>query len=135
MTRSGGRRSPPTAAVTSAGVDHVRLSYHYLDTGDLDGYGSLLDEQAQVCRPDAPQGEGTAQIVRVHAGIAGPPARHELHRIIAAGDSVVVVGRYLRPPLDVEFADFFTLTDLGLLLGYQRFYFAAPADGGADSAG
>jgi hypothetical protein len=26
----------------------------------------------------------------------------------------------------VEFADFFTLTDEGLLLGYRRYYFAAP---------
>ncbi|WP_432828440.1 nuclear transport factor 2 family protein [Dactylosporangium sp. CA-092794] len=126
MIRSRGRRPPPSAAATSAGVDHVRLSYVYLDSGDLDGYGSLLDEQAQVRRPDTPQGQGRAQTLRVHAGIAGPPARHELHRVVADGESVVVFGRYVRPPLDVEFADIFTLTDLGLLLGYQRFYFVAP---------
>lgn len=127
MIMSGGRRPPPPGSpVTSAGVDHVRLSYVYLDAGDLDGYASLLDEQAHVRRPDAPPGKGRAQIVRVHAEIAEPPSRHELYRIIADGDSVVVFGRYVRPPLDVEFADIFTLTQLGLLLGYQRFYHVAP---------
>lgn len=127
MIRPDGSRSlPATTAATSAGIDHARLSYAYLDTGDLDGYGSLLDERAQVRRPDTPQGLGRAQMLRVHAGIAGPPARHELHRIVADGDSVAVFGRYVRPPLDLEFADIFTLTELGLLLGYQRFYFVAP---------
>ena len=126
MIRSGGRRPPPTTAATSAGVDHVRLSYVYLDAGDLDGYGSLLDEHAQVRRPDTPQSKGRAQIIRIHAAIAGPPTRHVLHRVVADGDSVVAFGRYVRPPLDVEFADIFMLTDVGLLLGYQRFYFVAP---------
>lgn len=35
-------RLTPSRVVTDSGVDHVRLAYHYLDTGDLDGYGSLL---------------------------------------------------------------------------------------------
>lgn len=128
MITSDGRRPPPPSGspVTSAGVDHVRLSYVYLDSGDLDGYASLLDDQALVRRPDTPTGRGRAQIIRMHADIAGPASRHELYRIIADGDNVVVFGRYVRPPLDVEFADIFTLSQLGLLLGYQRFYHVAP---------
>lgn len=35
-------RLTPSRVVTDSGVDHVRLAYHYLDAGDLDGYGSLL---------------------------------------------------------------------------------------------
>ncbi|MBX6724193.1 MAG: nuclear transport factor 2 family protein [Dactylosporangium sp.] len=112
--------------MTSAGIDHVLLSYVYLDAGDLDGYASLLDEQAQVKWPGTPTGRGRAQIVRMHAEVAERPSRHELYRIVADGDNVAVFGRYVRPPLDVEFADIFTLSHLGLLLGYQRFFHVAP---------
>jgi hypothetical protein len=132
MIGYGKRRSPPAAAITSIGVDHVRLSYDYLDAGDIDAYGSLLDDNVQVRRPDAVQSQGRVQVLRLHAEVTGPPGRHMLDLIIADEDSVVVLGHFIRPSapphelLDVEFVDVFTLSEVGLLLGYRRYYYVAP---------
>jgi hypothetical protein len=129
---NGRRRSSPAAGITSIGVDHVRLSYDYLDAGNIDAYGSLLDEDVQVRRPDAAQSRGRAQVQLLHAEVTGPPSRHLLDQIIADGDIIVVTGRFVRPSvppqelLDVEFVDVFTLSDFGLLLGYHRYYYVAP---------
>lgn len=122
----GSRGSPPSAAITAAGVDHIRLSYDYLDAGDMDGYGSLLDEYVHVKRPDAPAGRGRAEVLKLHADLAGPAHKHELFKIIAEGGSAAAMGRMSTGRFEVEFVDFFTLSDEGLLLGYRRFYFVAP---------
>ncbi len=140
MSSFDDRHPAPSTAITAAGLDHVRLSYLYLDSGDIDGYGSLLDEHAQVYRPDAPHGNGRAEILRLHTAIGGPSVRHHIYKIVADGDCVAVIGRSTQttpPTIDasgrceepsfVEFADFFTLSDDGMLLGYRRFYFAPPA--------
>jgi hypothetical protein len=126
-------RPSPGASVTAAGVNHVRLWYHYLDIGDFDAYGSLLDENAQVCHPDAPPGNGRAQVLERQAVQARSTAEHHIYKIIAADDAVAVMGRYTpsrsarrRDADHVEFADFFTLTDKGLLLTCRRYYFVAP---------
>ena len=126
-------RLRPSPAVTGAGIDHVRLFYHYLDSGDMDGCGSLLDEDARLCWPQAPIGHGRAEVVRLQKKLAGPPARHETRKLLASGDTVVVVGRFInadrgRPDkaVEVEFADFFTLTCEGMLLDHHRYYFVAP---------
>jgi len=120
-----------------AGVSHVQLSYHYLDTVDFDAYGSLLDEDAQVSRPDAPPSHGRAEVLRLQENMAWWYSRHHIHRIVAEGYTVAVTGvtdLCNGPPKPgrqqevrkVEFADFFTLTDEGMLLGYRRYYFAVP---------
>ncbi len=124
------------ASVTAAGVDHVRLWYHYLDARDFDAYGSLLDDNAQVHRPDAPPGYGRQQVMERQAELARSTAGPHIYKIVAAEDAVAVMGRYTPAPEsapgrdaadgDVEFADFFTLTDKGLLLTCRRYYFAAP---------
>jgi hypothetical protein len=117
----------PSTAATSAGVDHVRLAYQYLDESDFDAYGSLFDEHALVTRPDAPCSRGRAEILDLHA--SQEATRHTIFKIIAEADTVAAVGRLTRatrPPQTVDFADFFTLSNEGLLLGYRRFYFTAP---------
>jgi len=135
-TNDHGRDVPATSA-TVAGISHVQLSYHYLDTVDFDAYGSLLDEDAQVTRPDAPPGHGRAEVLRVQEEMAWRYSGHRIHRIVAQGFTVAVTGvtDLCDGPPDpdrqqevrkVEFADFFTLTDEGLLLGYRRYYFAVP---------
>jgi ketosteroid isomerase-like protein len=124
------RRRPPASA-TEAGLDHVRLSYLYRDDGDLDGFGSLLHEDVLVTRPDAPQRRGRAEVLRLHHEIADPAVRHHIYKIIADGDCVAVLGRLSAERgtgagAGVDFADFFTLSHEGMLLGYRRFYFASP---------
>ena len=128
--RRPARRGSP---VTAVGVDHVRLAYHYLDTGDIDAYGSLLDENALMCRPDGATCRGRSEILEMQATLAGPPVKHHIYKIIAADDAVAVTGRCNPRPArggaagaEVEFADIFTLTDEGLLLGCRRYYFVAP---------
>lgn len=129
---SHGASPPYSSAATAAGVDHVKLSYHYLNIGDIDGYGSLLDEHVRVQRPDMAQGQGRLEVLRAHARLAGPPARHQIFRVIADGDGIAVTGRYTSPPshIDLDFVDVFTLTDQGMLLGYRRFYYLAPGGSG-----
>jgi len=126
MFNHGGSRTRSSAAI-AAGVDHIRLSYYYLDSGNIDAYGSLLDEGVQVHRPDLAQGRSRAEVLRTHAQVAGPPARHQIFKVIVDGHAVAVTGRYTSPPRDdVDFVDVFTLTDEGMVQAYRRFYFVAP---------
>ncbi|MFH8800961.1 nuclear transport factor 2 family protein [Streptomyces sp. NPDC017936] len=123
-----------SGAVTAAGVDHVRLSYHYLDTGDIDGYASLLADDVHVARPDAPHRTGREAVLRLHQDAIIGPGTHHIDDIVADGHSVVVTGRLT--PLtpagadggsgDLEFVDWFTLSDDSMLRGYRRYYFTAP---------
>lgn len=129
----------PGPSATAAGVNHVRLWYHYLDIGDLDAYGSLLDEHARISRPEAPPGHGREQIVELQAELTAKSAEHHIYKIVAVQDTVAVMGRYTAPadradahdPVHVEFADFFTLTDKGMLLSCRRYYYVAPEPPGS----
>lgn len=122
---NGNREKSSSTATTAAGADHVRLSYEYLDAGEFDAYGSLLHEDVQVWGlGDLPAHGRAAAVARARA--AGPPGHHQVHRVVAGGDCVVAIGRYVVPatttaPADVEFADVFTLSDDALLLGQRRF--------------
>lgn len=119
---------------TAAGTDHIRLSYHYLDIGDLDGYASLLHEDMQLKRADTPPGHGREDTVRQLSAHVCARGRHHIHKVVAEGDTAVAVGRYVPPPGSAsptpqEFADVFTLSDKGLLLCSRRFYQLEPASG------
>jgi ketosteroid isomerase-like protein len=122
----------PSAAFTESGIDHIRLSYHYRDVDDIDGYGSLLHEDVEVRQPDMPLGRGRAEVMRLESERVGSGRSHRLEMIIADGHNVAVTGR-LVPPLqsrqksgDTEFTDVFVLSDDGMLLMIRRFYFATP---------
>lgn len=110
-------RLTPSRVVTDSGVDHVRLAYHYLDAGDLDGYGSLL-------HAGTPLG---ADLER--SGSAGA-RRHHITRIVAEGDCVIAMGRLA--PQQREFVDVFTLSAEGMLRGCRRYY-PAPAPPAVES--
>ncbi|MEU4519959.1 nuclear transport factor 2 family protein [Amycolatopsis sp. NPDC024027] len=121
-----------SAATTPCGVDHVRLLYRYLDAGEFDGYASLLDENVQVRGVGAVPAYGRE--AAAEAARAAPAARHELYKIIAAADSVVVTGRRLaRDPdtgrTEFDFADVFTLSDDALVLSQRRFHYLAELAG------
>jgi ketosteroid isomerase-like protein len=122
---------PPSSMVTAAAVDHVRLSYLYLDEGNLDAFGSLLDDDVQVKHPDAPEAHSRTEVLDLMATLAGPPGHHELHKVIASGDCVAAMGHVVGPAapderLDIDFIDVFTISDKGLLLGKRRYYYTAP---------
>ncbi|HEX6355792.1 nuclear transport factor 2 family protein [Actinophytocola sp.] len=120
----------PSAATTAAGVDHVRLAYDYIDAGEFDAYSSLLDENMQLRGLGPEPAHGRGDVVRSVQELAGPPGWHELYKIIASGECVVAIGRYVpaEATSDVEFADAFVLSEDGLLLSQRRFrYLPGPA--------
>ncbi|GAA3000827.1 nuclear transport factor 2 family protein [Actinokineospora diospyrosa] len=127
-----------SAATTACGVDHVRLVYCYLDEGEFDGYASLLDEHVQVRGVGAQRASGREEAA--HAARANPLGRHELHKVIAELDSVVVTGRYLTPggrdaeAAHFDFADVFTISDDALVLSQRRFYYLDEPPGRARSS-
>ncbi|ROP35953.1 nuclear transport factor 2 family protein [Saccharothrix texasensis] len=112
--------------VTTVGVEHVRLSYEYLDRRDMDGYGSLFDDEAELCSPVAGVVRGRAGIESYQAERAVDGGRHVVEEVIAAPGRVVVVGRVTGAGREVEFVDLFTLTEHGLLRSQKSFFFAAP---------
>lgn len=126
----------PTPALTAAGVKHVMLTYHYRDVGDIDGYASLLDKDVALDQPSAPSCRGRAEVLKAHTAMATPYSRHELVKVVAEGNTVVVIGRMVlstptpdpRPGRGVDFADVFTLSDESLVLGCRRYYCAAPPE-------
>jgi ketosteroid isomerase-like protein len=116
--------------VTGAAVDHVLLSYLYLDEGNLDAYASLLDEDVQLRWPGRPTRSGRAAVLAALAGSAGARGQHRLYQVIANGDCVAAIGRCTGPAAlragdgfhDVDFVDIVTVSVDGLLLGQRRFY-------------
>ncbi|WP_285733071.1 nuclear transport factor 2 family protein [Nocardiopsis sp. ATB16-24] len=132
MSASGDHiRSPaPSAALTAAGVDHVRLSYHYLDSRDVEGYLSLLSERVWIRYPDADPVHGHAQAAEFHGTQSRLSGTHTLYQVFGQASHIVAIGRLIRTssargttgaPADVDFADVFVLDSDGLILGQRRF--------------
>lgn len=124
-------RSPaPSAALTAAGVDHVRLSYHYLDSHDVEGYLSLLSEKVQIRYPGAVFMRGHEQAASFHRAQSRMQGTHTLYQVFGQASHVVAIGRLVRAPslctvrgepTDVDFADVFVLDADGLILEQRRF--------------
>lgn len=115
MTRSSGYGVHGSAVgLAAAAVDNVRLSYHYLDVGDRDGYDSLFHPDAVLRCPAGVHRRG------VHSGLD----------LFASGYRVAAVGRFngRMPacPVDTDFADIFTVTEYGLIIAKTSYYYAAP---------
>jgi hypothetical protein len=113
-----GGNARPSAAALVCGIDHARLSYHYLDIGDIDGYGSLFTADAVLLVPGIPPIRGRRAIEGFRA--AQPNRRHTLHSVTVTHGEVIVVGRIaVTGPngggTNADFVDSFTLSDYGLL--------------------
>jgi ketosteroid isomerase-like protein len=113
-----GGNARPSAVALACGMDHVRLSYHYLDIGDIDGYGSLFTADAVLHVPGIPPVRGRRAIEGFRA--ARPIRRHTLHSVTVTHGEVVVVGHIAVPSpnggsTNAAFVDIFTLSDYGLL--------------------
>src|SRR5207249_9036866 len=72
--------------LTSVGMDHVRLSYCYLDDGDLDAYCSLFAEQAVLRQPGRRPVTGRRELERVERARAA--TRSVFHSIVEVFVSV-----------------------------------------------
>ena len=120
--RAGERSRRPVMIV---GMEHVRLGYDYLNDGDFDAYGSLLDPEAVLVRAGSPPVLGRAAIERFWR--CRWPSVHEMSEIIEDDPMISAVGRMIvRPPsgvVDLRFRDVFTLSDYGLLLVHRAEYY------------
>ncbi|GAA3463506.1 hypothetical protein GCM10018963_55190 [Saccharothrix longispora] len=117
---------PTRDVVTAVGVEHVRLSYEYLDRRDLDGYGSLFEVPAESrsAEVDASHVRAESGSYRVGGGDGG--CSHVLEQVFCCSGRVVVVGRVVRGERNVEFVDLFTLTEHGLLRSRKSYFFVEP---------
>ncbi|MGW5875100.1 nuclear transport factor 2 family protein [Nocardiopsis terrae] len=118
---------PRSEHATSVGVEHALLSYGYLDAGDLDGYASLVDRDARFAPTGASEGRGPEAAAALAIEHCGSQGRHRPERVIASGSDVIVTGALTRTrpvperSATEEFADFFTVSEHGLLSTWRRF--------------
>ncbi|GAA1298499.1 nuclear transport factor 2 family protein [Saccharothrix xinjiangensis] len=120
-------RHQPGVAVTAVGVEHVRLSYEYLDQRDIDGYASLFDADAVLQRPGEREVRGRDEIEAYQARRQHRSATHVVDEVIAAEGRVAVVGRLVGAGVETGFADIFAIGEHGLLCSKRTFFFIAPA--------
>jgi ketosteroid isomerase-like protein len=115
--------------VVSAAMDHVRLSYGYLDDGDLDAYCSLFAEQAVVRQPGASPVSGRDELEKVErARRAARSVRHSISAVFGSGHRVVAIGRLSGDHgAEMDFVDVFTVADNGLLIERTTFLFTPEA--------
>jgi ketosteroid isomerase-like protein len=118
-----------SAVVAGVGVEHVRLSYDYLDRGDIDGFGSLLAPDAVLLRPGGRAVRGRAAIERwLASSAAGTPGTSTVFAVFATAGNVIAVGHHTGHDADghlrdVEFTDIFTIAPDGLLRTLKRYFF------------
>lgn len=126
----------PESEPIAAAIDHVRLSYCYLDDGDFDAYCSLFTDHVVLRQPGARPVSGRAELERqARKRPAGKRVRHHVYEVFGSGRRVAAIGRikHLRPPagdhdFDLDFVDTFTVADNGLLAGRTTFLFTPPMD-------
>src|SRR5436190_16589107 len=106
---------PPPADLAVVAMDHIRLSYCYLDEGDIDGYCSLFTEQAVIRQPGTPTVSGRLELERIERARRGTSrSRHFIHELIASGRRVAAIGRLRTAAAELHFVDVFTIADNGL---------------------
>lgn len=120
--------SPASSPVTAAGIDHVRLSYLYLDEGDIDGYLSLLHADVSLHLPARCALHGREQVGAFRAQLGRLGGEYLIRDVIGSGDRVVAEGRYVSRETGegVDFTEVFQLSEEGLLRSQKRYYFVEP---------
>jgi len=116
---------------SAVGLEHVWLSYDYLNRGDIDGYASLLDADARLYRPGHQPVLGRASIERLaDARQLRGPGRHIVHDVFASDGRVAAMGRFVGKHhgtlVEFDFADLFAVSEFGLLLQQKCYHFVEP---------
>ena len=137
----------PVAAV---GLEAVVLSYHYLNAGDIDAYGSLLAAEAILHRPGDDSVCGRGRIEEHWAHRVGADAGYrqvDSVRIVCgsgsgvgaadgSGTQVIATGRLTRRgEVEIEFVDLHTVSRDGLLLSQKSYFFVDPQAPGSAGDG
>jgi ketosteroid isomerase-like protein len=133
MANSDTGRLPASQDIGSVAADHIRLGYHYLDVGDIDGYGSLFDEQAVLSHPGVRPVRGRDALERFEQRRfeqrrrAANSVRHRVYDVVSSGRLVVALGRIderaatADTVVSVDFVDVFTVSDDGLITRRRRY--------------
>ncbi|GHC84234.1 hypothetical protein GCM10007079_26030 [Nocardiopsis terrae] len=109
-------------------MEHVLLSYLYLDERDLDGYASLLDSESGFCATDPDRARAPEAAAAFVFEQCVEHGRSHPERVISSGADVIVTGTLTPHSPDASrsraefFADFFTISEHGLLCTWRRFY-------------
>ncbi|HEU5472907.1 MAG TPA: nuclear transport factor 2 family protein [Actinophytocola sp.] len=117
----------PENVLAATAADSVRLSYYYLDGGDVDGYCSLFANEAVLRAPGTEPVAGRRELERIETTRRTTRfVRHAVRDVFGSGRRVAAVGRLrtlLGPEPDVDFVDVFTVADDGLLADRTTFLF------------
>ncbi|MEU3017983.1 MULTISPECIES: nuclear transport factor 2 family protein [unclassified Nocardiopsis] len=118
---------PPEAALSARvpdiGREHIHLSYAYLDRRDSEGLASLVDPGARFHGPRARVARGPQEATELLLRLVSEGSAHTLHRIVVEHDGAAVSGALTTPEgKRVDFADFLSISDHGLLLSWRRFH-------------
>ncbi|MCI4066266.1 hypothetical protein MRQ36_28430 [Micromonospora sp. R77] len=136
MDRDGVRRGLRIDAALAAAVDHVRLCYVYLDTGDLDGYASLFEAGT----PPMGSGGGAA-VPEMLAWLlrSGSSVHHAVIDVFGSDRRLAAVYRLTVGGETYDLVDIFRVSDHALFVDRQCFatswtpWSPPPAHGDASS--
>lgn len=113
-----GRPGLRVDAALAAAVDHVRLCYAYLDTGDLDGYASLFESGT----PPADPGAGIGLPRRLERLLrSGAEVNHAVIEVFGSNRRLAAVCRLTVGGESYDFVDVFRVSDRALLIDRRRF--------------
>lgn len=118
MDRDAVRRGLRIDAALAAAVDHVRLCYAYLDTGDLDGYASLFESGT----PPMESGTGAA-VPELLAWLlrSGASVHHTVIDVFGSDRRLAAVYRLTIGGETYDFVDIFRVSDDALFVDRQCF--------------
>ncbi|WBB80966.1 hypothetical protein O7606_06165 [Micromonospora sp. WMMD882] len=113
-------------ATLAAAVDHVRLCYDYLDSGDIDGCLSLFEPGARsvVTGSSADLPERVERLLE-----SGARAHHAVVEVFGSDRRLAAVGRLTVDGEAYDFVDVFRVSDRALLIDRQRFVSPGPPTG------
>ena len=89
---SNSSNSGVSTLVTSAAVDHVRLSYRYLNDGDVEGYASLLSENVVIAHPGLAPIRGARAAEEARRALPWKHGKLTLHTVFGNESTIVALG-------------------------------------------
>ncbi|WP_190394167.1 nuclear transport factor 2 family protein [Nocardiopsis quinghaiensis] len=116
-----GNSVPGGSSVNAAAVDHVHLTYHYLNKRDFDGYASFLAENVRTTYPGLEPVRGTSATEEVQRSALGDDRTHVLRKVFGDESTVVALGVLDTGTSLEDFADVFRVDEHGMILEQQRF--------------
>lgn len=105
----------------SFAVEHIRLTYHYLNNQDFDGYSSFLSKDVRITHPGQKPVSGTNTAEEVQRFFMAKNRSHILHEIFADGSTVIALGTLDAGTSETDFADVFTVDEHGMIVEQRRF--------------